>query len=267
MRTRLSRLQNWAKILAPFVILSVMTGIIGNRADDAFLRILPLISKPITLSLWSLLFLCLVFFAPSTIISWNFYQAHKVANKLNELDDILLLLLSKLDLNPDPTKGLQLLVDEFLEETLYLFVDARRISVFHRDPSDANYLIIWRSQQVPTETVERTRFYIESPNLNQKPGIAGTVFIEGILRVVHLSKNKQQWVADDPEYICVTKRKRQPYESLVAVPIIGNANEKLGVLCLDSNIKTAFDSEKIQELLRAVCRRLAAAILIANRSS
>lgn len=245
-----------------FLLSAVLGGIIGNRADTGFMQALPYIGKPITLPLWIFIALVVLTAAPFAITSLRFRKAHQIAVKLNELDDTFLLLLSKLDVNPDLEEGIALLIDQFLEETLELFVDGCRISVLRPDRNDPDFLTIWRSLRIPVETVKRTRFYIGTNNFNNQRGIAGYTFSDCKLRVVRLLSTNGEWIADSSEYKVFVKHKYPPYKVFAAVPIVSNPGKCIGVLCIDSMVQAAFDSEKVNHLLLAVAHRLATAMSV-----
>jgi hypothetical protein len=242
-----------------------VAGIIGNRSDAGFVWAWSNISTPFLIPLWVLILIFLFLLLIPAIFLVRFYNAHQLATKLNELDGTLWLLISSLDLNPDREEALGLLVEKFLEDTLKLFADGCRISILRPNTNTPDYLTVWRSSLLPSETVKRLRFYIGSDNEKQR-GVAGHTFMDNQLRVVHLFKQDNIWHADDPDYRFFVKRPKPSYLSFVAVPIINNNKKCMAVLCIDSNSKTAFDAEKVQELLLALGRRLAAAMQIAQKS-
>lgn len=257
------------KIIAPIFVTILgfaIAGIIGNRADAIFIELFLQLSTPLGEPLWVLGFIFLIVVIPLVIFLIRYRNAHQLASKLNELDDSLLLLLSQLDVNPDREGALNLIVDKFLEDTLALFADGCRISILHPDPKKPDYLMIWQSLKLPVETVKRTRFYIGQDN-EKWQGVAAKTFIEGKYRIVHLFKKNGGYHADDPDYkFFVPKRPKPSYLSFITVPIKDHNEKCIAVLCVDSDTLTAFDSLKVQQLLLAVGRRLAAIMQIAKKT-
>jgi GAF domain len=269
------------KILWP-VIATILTlafsGIIGNRADSALLQLLPFLQQTTTVAVarWILI---LVIFLPSLAIilplaltALRYYRSQQAAISLVKLDDSLLRLLSSFKQNPDRQAATTLLFQEFLEDTLELFKDGCRISILKPDDNDPDFLIIWQSLRVPSETIQRTKFYIGTNQADKRVGIAGLSFQKQTLMNVHLSWKKNRWVPDNPDYYTFVQRdtiKAMPYRAIVTVPIVNNSNPNqcLGIMCLDSTDPQAFDTKKVQEGLRSVADRVSAILLILENYS
>jgi hypothetical protein len=253
-----------------------LSGVIGNRADSALLQLLPFFQQIVSVSVarWLIVMVVLL---PSLAIgiplgstAFLYYRSQQAAINLIKLDDSLLRLLSSFKQNQDKKAAETLLFREFLEDTLELFTDGCRISILLPN-DDSELLTIWQSLRVPPETIHRTKFYIGSED-NKRVGIAGLVFKQQILKVAHLSWQKNQWLPDNPDYYIFVQRstrKSMPYRAVVAVPIVDNTDPSqcLGVLCLDSMNEKAFDSRKVQDGLRAVADRISAILLILKNYS
>jgi GAF domain len=269
------------KILWP-IIATILTlsfsGIVGNRADSALLQLLPFLQQTTTVAVarWILI---LVIFLPSLAIiiplaltALRYYRSQQAAISLVKLDDSLLRLLSSFKQNPDKQAATTLLFQEFLADTLELFKDGCRISILQPDNNDPDFLTIWQSFRVPSETIQRTKFYIGSNQADKRVGIAGLAFQRQTLMTVHLFWKKNQWVSDNPNYYTFIQRdtlKGMPYRAVVTVPIINNnnPNQCLGILCLDSMDEQAFDTKKVQDGLRSVADRVSAILLILENYS
>lgn len=262
-----NRLSNLAKIFLSALLIAALNGIVGNRADAVLPQLLSFLQQPISITTTGFLILILVISVPLGLIAFLYYRSQQAAINLVKLDDSLLRLLSSLPQNPDREDAAKRLFQEFLTDTLELFADGCRISIFCPDSHNPELLKIWQSLRVPPETIERTKFYIGSDKDNKRTGIAGLVFNQQILKVVHLSWQKDKWSPNDTNYYEFVHRptlKSMPYRAVVAVPIIDNtkSNQCLGVLCLDSMNDKAFDSKKVQDGLRSVADRVSATILI-----
>jgi GAF domain len=240
-----SSVKVFVKILWP-VIATILTlafsGIVGNRADSALLQLLPFLQQTTTVAVarWLLILIVLLpslaIGLPLALMALRYYRSQQAATRL--------------------------LFQEFLEDTLELFKDGCRISILQPDSNDPEFLTIWQSLRVPFETIQRTRFYIGSNSADRRVGIAGLAFQQQKLMTVHL-----YWNPDNLSYYAFVKRptkKGMPYRSMVAVPIINNNNAQqcLGVLCLDSTDEQAFDTKRVQDGLRAVTDRVSAILLI-----
>ncbi len=263
------RLLGFSKFIFPLiwsVLLLGIGGIVGNRADSAFLGVLPYLSD-ITVNLWVLLLACGITLVPAIWVAARYYRSQQVAIKLIRLDDTLFRLLSTINLNSDPDQSTKRLIEEFLEDTLELFADGCRIHILRPDPKDKDYLTVWHSRGIPSETINRTRFCIGSLLPNQKPGIAGKSYRENKIQVVKTRFEKGKLVPSSNDYISfLDNRKRIPYRSFAAIPI-PNGEKPLGVFCIDSRAPDTFDPKPVQDLLGNLADRLASTILILEKQS
>ncbi|WP_026735031.1 GAF domain-containing protein [Fischerella sp. PCC 9605] len=265
MALNLSKLPDWAKLTVSTLSIIALSGIVGNRADAIFLNILSLLSQRITVSLWVAMSVLLITIFSLIVILRYYYKAHQIATKINKLDESLLLLQPKLHVNSDITEALKRLLDEFLSRTLDLlhYLDGCGIAVYAPDPNDPEYLTTLCQLESPNEVKEKARFYIGNDS-HKKRGVAGNTFIDQTRRIVHLYRKNGIWHSDNPDYIFLQdnrNRRRLSYRTLIAIPIIGDANNSLGVLCLYSDCVSAFDSRAVQDLLTAIALRLSAPML------
>ncbi|WP_414623859.1 GAF domain-containing protein [Calothrix sp. CCY 0018] len=244
-------------------------GIVANRADDFFVKLIPLFNRPIPIPLWLAVILLLAIILPCTVIIQHYRTAHEISAKLNSLDETLLLLLPKLYTASDADQALRRFFDEFLYQTLEFLqpLDGCGISIYSLDPNDPDYLIAYCQCESPNEKPSKARFYV-GQGVNTKRGVAGFTFLDQKSQIVHISRKNGKFYADHPEYIFLEKndRRRYTYMSLITVPIIGDRNDSLGVLCLYSSSVTAFDSMSVREILIAIAHRLSAAMLIAHKN-
>ncbi|MCC7103784.1 MAG: GAF domain-containing protein [Chloroflexi bacterium] len=245
---------------------------IGNRADAVFTSaILPLIDQAVASCngvagiavLVALLAICIGF------VGWARYSglrkeqgdALERSSRLLQLDDSLLRLFPNMVAAPDRSERIKRLLSEFLTDCANVFEpDVCRAMILHEEDGS---LVPWVSFQMPAESLNRSRFDVSHDlRPGQKRGVAAQAYVDGELRLVHLTRGATGWQADDEEYIVFeTGRLVLPYQSFVAVPIMRQEN-RLGVLCLDSVSPSLFDGEGTQQLLMALASRMAAAIVL-----
>jgi hypothetical protein len=270
MALNLSRIPLWLRIsigsVGTLTIIAAQ-GILGNRADAALVSILPFLTIPIKVPLWFALVFVILVVSPCVLVIQRYHAAHQISVKLHSLDETLWYLLPKLCEAPDASLALKRFFDEFLEQTLEFLqlLDNCGIAVYAPDTSDPNYLTTLFYLESPNESHDKARFYIGNGS-NTKRGIAGVTFLDQKSHVVHLSRKNGELHADHSEYLFFDnpKRRRFPYKSLITVPIIGDAGDSLGVMCLYSNSATAFDSNAVKNLLVAIAGRLSTAMLVAR---
>ncbi|MBX9257684.1 hypothetical protein H1Q63_27805 [Desmonostoc muscorum CCALA 125] len=206
MALNLTRIPNWVRIAISFIAslsLAVFTSIITSQVNKTFSeKLWSLISQSVTIRLWILVLAFLITLLPLLLTVRHYHKAHQIAIKLNELDDSLLLLLPKLDVNPNIHESLKRLLEQFIEKThnIMPLLDGCGIAIYAPDPSNPDFLTTWCQSQSPNEYGNKVRFYI-GEDLNQNRGCAGCTFIDGKRRIVHLSRINNMWHADDPQYI------------------------------------------------------------------
>ncbi len=267
-----------------FVLLASASGVIGNAMYAIIIwlwktfikQIWEQVNKPVTINSLLLfgsgvvLVTILIGFTLTLISS---IEARKIlsqavvrSNKIIGLDDSLLRLLARLDPTKDLKSQIQKLLEELLRDAIRTFPDRTetyRASIFL--PNSKNeYLKIRVHEGIPDKTIERSNFYIgQDNNLWKERGVAGTTYHTQQLLVGHITWKKEKWECDLECYKQFTQKDAQPsYNSFVSVPIIGLADEPLGVVCFDSHSSTVFDSTQVQSLLLIFCRRIAVVILI-----
>ncbi|QLE56645.1 GAF domain-containing protein [Nostoc sp. TCL26-01] len=271
MALNLPKIPDWVKLAISFfgsLLIIAVSGIVGNRADAVFVKVLPVLEKPLSLKLWVVTLVLLITLCPLLVSLRHYYEAHQIAIKLNKLDESLLRLLPKLSVNPDINESLKRLFEEFISGTLDLLqpLDGCGIAIYAPDPSDPDFLHTWCQLESPNESKEKARFYIGN-DPHKKRGVAAHTFLDKNRRIVHLFKKNGAWQADSDDYVFFAdsrSRRRLSYRTLITIPIIGDAKDSLGVLCLYSNNVTAFDSTAVQDLLIAIANRLSTPILLAR---
>jgi len=184
----------------------------------------------------------------------------EIDDQLLGLDDTLIRLI--------PTMAPDALLDEtttrivrgLLKDTTEVFPrKVYRAYILRPDPA-GTYLVPWIGYQMSEETMKRTRFLVVG-GANPQMGVAGETFLRGVVLVAHKGDDEsidaRSYVEFDPH------RAIRPYQSFVAVPVVGITGDCIGVLCLDSGSDaTVFDAEGIKGFLLALGNRIAAVILL-----
>ena len=276
--SKLIRLIQIASPLLVPILLMIVSGIIVNRADVLFENLLPFIDNIIKIKIWFFVIILMFISIPSILTSVHYYRAHKVAIKLNQLDEELLSLVREfkktyrspnLRNNPDPdaVNALKRLINLVLNRTVevfYLFCECS-VEVYLREPSNSQFLISWCRDT--TSRFPHTFPKVFVGNSDQtKNGIVGHAFLTCNLKVVHILKKNGEWVADNQEYIFINEQKivRQfPYRTLIAVPIM-NGSDCQGVLCLYSMDTKVFDTKSVQELVMSIAGRIGSVLVITD---
>jgi hypothetical protein len=258
----------------------IASGIVGNRADAAFVAWAPTVADflvtPWPIPPWLLLLLLAVVLIGIAVLVAALRRRTadedpirpvagdedplEVAVALLELDETLFRLLAQLVANADRTRALEQLLREFLRDATRVFGgDVSRALVL---TVEGDALAGWIGYQMPEETIARSRFPLDAPDVAGQ-GVALRTFREGKLHVVRLEHHDGIWQADSRDYREFSpERPHPPYRSFVSVPVPSNGGGVRGVLCFDSMNPGAFDSPEVQRFLATLAQRVAAAITI-----
>jgi hypothetical protein len=251
-----------------FMASAAVAGIIGNRADFLFVWLWGLITTA-GLRAWVIILLLLLLISWILIVfRWrhNRSLSHGLdtIDNVVKLDDSLLRLIPSLISAQDREGEMKRLLVELLRDATRAFAgDVHRASILLPDTS-RDHLRVWAHYQMPEESVARLKFYI-GQEVDRKRGVAGEVFLDSQLRVVHIKEDNGHWKPDTGSYIVFdAKRPYPPYRSFVSVPIVvgEETTDCLGVVCFDSENLAAFDPPEIQYLLLKLGNRIAAGLLI-----
>lgn len=263
----LKRTGVWLFSFVGTLVLYAIAGIVGNRADDGFLWLFSNLNTQYSISPTLAIIVAVFTITPLSLSIWRYRRAHRINSLLNGLDESLFRLLVLLDKGPQRLQEINKLVDEFLQDLADLFDSINegcRISIYRPDRDRRSYLRIWRSLRMPTESVDRTEFYVGNRKNNHVRGVAGAVYLERTTRVVHFNKVHGQWTVDDQEY-CLFKDSIDPaYRSFIAVPLLGPKDKPIGVLCIDAKSPKIFDTDTVRKLVLSIGQRLASALVIAE---
>ncbi|NTW99495.1 MAG: GAF domain-containing protein [Geobacteraceae bacterium] len=129
-------------------------------------------------------------------------------------------------------------------------------------------MVPWVKCGIPKESLENKRFYIgddATQILKPARGVAGEVFKNPGVEITYVSKENGKVTTSNPAFIEFDKRRPHiPYEVFISVPILGPNRICLGVLCLDSIDRKAFDAPDVQNVILSLGSRISAVILIYN---
>lgn len=249
-----------------FVLLAAVTGIIGNRADSGFLWVISRINQPLPVpaSVTLLVFLILLVFPIAKVAELEY--ARVIATKIIELDDVLFRSLSDLHSSPDPQKALKRIVESYLSHVLEIFDEYIGVVVYIPD-EQKEYLYPWTYRGIPQEQLANVSFSISGTE-EKTPlrGVAGTVFLEGKLRIVHFSQREGRWLSNDSafryfENVSIDGK----VQSMASIPIIDSSKSSIAVLCIISPYYKLFDSDRIQQVLLAIAQRLSTTMSLARK--
>lgn len=261
------RLAGWIKAVVVFVLLALATQLLDVATDGAVRGVWKYFTAPNTPRIRiAVLFGVLVVAALTAWYISYLRSQREVFNRLTKIDDSLWLLLPQLLVEVDKKRVMSRLLEQFVRDTGgVLDEEVARASILH---VEGDYLVPLATYGMPLESVEPMRFYVGNdlvtPNQTPVRGTAGTVFIARKPRVVKFSKPNNHWVPDDQTYTFFEpNRINMPYKSFVALPLIIEEDNCIGVLCFDSREKDSFDAKDIKEvILPAWATRIAAAVAI-----
>ncbi|HEX9987377.1 MAG TPA: GAF domain-containing protein [Chloroflexia bacterium] len=187
-------------------------------------------------------------------------------NHLANLDQSLLICIASVITNKSENReqAMKLLLKKFLKDATDVFTpDVCRASILRPDKS-GEYLECWEHHCMPDISLRLERFYI-GDRRNIKRGVAGHSFTTRDVEIVHLRRVNGRWKADHDQYTPSKNNVTPPtYRSFISAPIISPDNQCLGVLCLDSDRETTFDSDEVVKFADDLAARLGAAITIYN---
>ncbi len=283
---------SFLSVVITFIVLNILSGLIGNIAYSGtppwfkpawdFIRtfvnanILTIVTIILLLSLFAL---GMVSYhlrnLKNTFDATN--RALTATDSLVGLDDSLLRLLTNLVADhtskskDDLRNEVRKLLHELLRDAIRTVLgdkDRGRAMVLLPEDASATYLKAIAYHRISFTSANRTRFYIGNDETKDfERGTVGMVYVEQRIRVRNMIQKDGRWECNDGNYINFDEsRIHPPYVTFVNVPIFspsrGGKVTCIGVLCLDSNVEGAFDSQQTQTLLEAICRRIAGVISI-----
>jgi transcriptional regulator with GAF, ATPase, and Fis domain len=276
------------------VILAILSGIATNLLSSSVPILYPFLARNVSIQIWTIILLVFLgffvaLFPASFILKRNYkaykseYEAHQktqkdldlekqghqatkldyeTEKKIVEIDRKLLDSVSRLAKGNNVGQEFDILIENILQtiSRMYPLIDSG-ISIFCPDTKDKNYLIPWRA--CFAESQKTMRFYIGSTS-DEKRGVAGEVYKEKSMQIVHVEVDKDGKIrSDNSLYIIFPGQEIPKYRSFICVPIIDTDGNSLGVLSIDSQDKLAFDSDKSQELVNLIASRFSAILVVA----
>lgn len=259
-----SRLAGQIATLAAFAGTAAAAGVIGNRVDAHIDSVMPLLGKPTPLNTGTsvlVFFLCMV---PSAWFIIRYSNALKTTSNIYAIDDLLLTSLHEIYQSSDAINASKRTANLLFQSLIKVKAfDSCGIAIYRPQP-DGNYLTTWQQYSTPNEgSSSSLSFFIGDGNSSSSPtsarGIAGTTYLDLSTRVVHIERRATEDVADDSLYLA-SPSGRVSYRSLICAAMI-HRNKAVGVLCLYSSIKDAFDKPEISKLVEGLAVRFTAVVL------
>lgn len=247
-----------------FFATAAIAGIVGNYADRNLSR-LDFFFKW-SIDFWAFLIILALCLLPTLGMLIHYYSAHKLASRLNEMDDRLIRLLPSLYLGErsfqEREDSIRRVVKDLQQEVLRIFNSFQQCGIAIYLPSNENYLVTWTHHSTPNEIDSTLSFYIGIDSSRNAPtgarGIAGETFLDGKTRVVHIN---EKGIPDNPSYIR-SPSGRIGYRALICASITDGASGRrsVGVLCFYSPHTNAFDSTSVQKLVEGLARRFSSVL-------
>lgn len=271
--------------IAVFITSAALQGIIGNRADAAFTKLINWITTSIHENAlpWFIVVLLIIFSITEGIYFWIhgkvLEQAIQRANRMIALDASLLRAIASWQPSKTPAdreQKTQLILRDILRDATTEFNEQVFRAAIVTPDAHGEYLGCCASWQMPPESTSNMKFYIGSDNRmrREKGGVAGEVYLSEKMIIGHMVKLNDMWICKDcPSYTKFPEnRPVQPYKSFVNVPIIGadpsttsSRTKCFGVICFDSPHERIFDSDASKEILATVAQRVAATLITCER--
>jgi GAF domain len=241
---------------------AAIVGIIGNRADAAFLSALPILGNIITIRLWTLPIIIVATYLPLCLTIHHYRKAHAFSTKINRLDERLMRLLPQLS-----SVSAEVITDRLIDDVFacFDFLQECSIAVYKPSPSNPADLILWRDKGLSVEHIRS--FYIgDQRGHNFFVGVQGTIFKTQKQEVVHIWKEGSRISSDfnPSNNYPVDASGRLSYQAMVCSPIINESNKTIGVLCLYSRSRVGFDSENTQKLVSSIAEKVSAILVAAQ---
>lgn len=184
------------------------------------------------------------------------------AAALADLDQTLLGLLPQLAPSENRDAAMEKLLQAFLRDLIEVIGDELvfRAIIYRVEDDQLVPWVVWPSDY--RASVAREFFYV-GPNQKTKRGTAGEIFCTSgaASRVVHISKGKAGWTADDSSWIPPASGAKPKYRSFIVSKIYGTVEPSpWGVISIDSQYDDTFDAKEIRDLIDTIAIRLDSAM-------
>lgn len=287
MRNRLTRLAYL--IWIPFgsilgsSLRDALAGIIGNRADDAFMSSWPSILRFLTGNIVTYGLVPLFVALPLIIVLMHYRGANGYLSRLNGLDDTFIVLLTGLYLSSG-VDTMDKLIEAYISEAAMVFGE--------QHPLDECHAVIYRpSKGIPGTLVPRHLFnapadykedgfgyrsLIVDLSQSQKAGAVASVYqsescdprIVRILKKIDKETGRTYYEPDDSSYIIEYQPPHfPPYRAVAILRMTDETSSSIGVLCLYNMKINAFDGKAIQQLSVKLANRLSVAMKLEEQLS
>ena len=261
------------QVIIIFLLSAAVTGIVGNRADDFVVEVLPgFLSKPVVVQRgWLFFVVAWAIFLPS-VIYVRYRAALRNVSNLTKIGDRLsshiLSLYTALPNSVTAEKNAKevakILFQDIIKDRPF---DDCGIAIYTPN-STQTYLNAWQWYSTPNHASETVAFYVGGDDGKNKPssarGMVGTAFMQEKTQVFHFNKDGS---ADDNRYLPYSNG-RASYRSFICEPIIISLKtnqrierRKLGVLCLYSPSRNTFDNSGIQVTVKALAYRFSVVLM------
>ena len=187
---------------------------------------------------------------------------------LLDLDKTLDALLSTTISIQDPNCRLHEFVSRAFENIMgKTLKDVRRALLFLPDPRRETLIILDAHGWVDRGSESQKTFCIDLQKGNSARGVAGEAFIKRETIVAHVAMENGFPRCDKASYI-PSRDSVYPFSgSLICIPILvgEEANDCLGVLCVDSYNLATFETLMVQHALHLVTRRISMLLLMSEK--
>lgn len=274
-------MKNWRPILIA-ALTGVALGVVGNFVYEVLKNLFTGNSIPASFNLPSWLVIGFSGFVIGLVLYvWWYYRSKiKIFNiqedilaGLIELDQTLLTLIESFDRNTITSGYNQSDLNPLDKLFDVLFVNIQK--VFNNDflrgsilipDEEGEFLKVVAQHEMSELSLKPNRFYIGDKR-RLPTGIAGQTYLDGIPRVVRFTHENGISKPDVQNlYISDPERPRVAYNTLVCIPIKEGNQDPIGVMCLDSQNREAFQSKVILDYLQTVGERMFIFLELSNQN-
>lgn len=266
-----ARLPSWARfptgilsLIVGYVIVKIIDGFIGNRGDALIVAAIELAGG------WSAAIVVGVFLLGLLIgFLLGRYLRRGTDRELQALlafDEALFRMLPMLTDPEGPDRRLVKVLKTALTASAKAFGPTVHRGMVLMPTADNEWLEPVADYKMPAQTLKESRYYIgRNKQIQGRTGVARTVFLTGVTKVVCVFERNGEWVAVDPDYRRPSPADTAPsYRTFICVAIKWQ-DDCFGVLCMDSHTENCFNGEQARQLIGNLGTRLATAFVLHER--